>query len=206
MCVVTWWKRVQCTHFILIENLQSIERISTCKHLRRTSSGGLFTCVRTLPASCFMLLQMCVRSASTEKACLDQNSSNTGLYKHFQSGCPAFSGDLSHLMWTLLDHDDTSLEQLDIAGHVGGAKCRCSECLRLKQQEDKWSCRLGIFYGINGLNTRDEVKSKSRGNFVGWECLELNFVSIYIFYLELRLRLFVIYLVTMPKCCIIIWI
>ena len=110
---------------------------------------------------------VCARWASTKKACLDQNSSNTGMYKHFQSGCPAFSGDLSHLRWTLLDHVDTSLEQLGIAGHVGGVKCRCSECLRLKQQEDKWICRLGTFYGTNGLNTRDEVKARSRVNFVG---------------------------------------
>ena len=110
---------------------------------------------------------VCSRWASTKKACLDQNSSNTGMYKHFQSGCPAFNGDLSHLRWTLLDHVDTSLAELDRAGHVGGARCRCSECLRLKQQEDKWICRLGTFYGNNGLNTRDEVKARSRVNYVG---------------------------------------
>ena len=110
---------------------------------------------------------MCARWASTKKACLDQNSANTGLYKHFQSGCPAFNGDLTHLRWTLLDHVDTSTEQLDSAGHVGGAKCRCTECQRLKQQEDKWICRLGTFYGANGLNSRDEVKARSRVNFVG---------------------------------------
>ena len=66
-----------------------------------------------------------------------------------------------------MDYVDTSVEQLDIAGHQGGAKCRCSECLRLKTQEDKWICRLGTFYGSNGLNTRDEVKARSRINFVG---------------------------------------
>ena len=100
-----------------------MEGIPTCQHLIRTTSGGLCTWVRW---------------ATTKKACLDQNSSNTGLYKHFEAGCPAFSGDLSHLRWRLLDHVDTSLEQLDIAGHVWGAKCRFSECLRLKKQEDKW--------------------------------------------------------------------
>ena len=110
---------------------------------------------------------VCARWASTKKACLDQNSNNTGLYKHFQSGCPSFNGDLAHLRWTLLDHVDTSTEQLDSAGHVGGAKCRCTECQRLKQQEDKWICRLGTFYGANGLNSRDEVKARSRVNFVG---------------------------------------
>ena len=108
---------------------------------------------------------VCSRWASTKKACLDQNSSNTGMYKHFQSGCPAFNGDLSHLRWTLVDYVDTSVEKLDIAGHQGGAKCCCKECSRLKTVEDKWICRLGSLYGSSGFNTRDEIKA--RVNFVG---------------------------------------
>ena len=80
---------------------------------------------------------VCARWASTKKACLDQNNANTGLYKHFETGCPAGVGDLSHLRWTLVDYGDTSTEHLDIAGHQGGAKCRCSECTKLKNQEDK---------------------------------------------------------------------
>ena len=103
---------------------------------------------------------VCARWASTKKACLDQNNTNTGLYKHFANGCPAHTRDLSHLRWTLVDYVDTSTDQLNIAGHEGGAKCRCSECSKLKQQEDKWICRLGSFYGSNGLNTQDEVKAE----------------------------------------------
>ena len=80
----------------------------------------------------------CSRWASTKKACLDQNNANTGLYKHFMSGCPGGTGDLSHLRWTLIDYVDTTVEQLEIAGHQGGPKCRCKECDRLKTQEDKW--------------------------------------------------------------------
>ena len=110
---------------------------------------------------------VCSRWASTKKACLDQNNSNTGLYKHFVSGCPGGTGDLSHLRWTLVDFVDTSVEQLERAGHQGGAKCRCYECEKLKKQEDKWICRLGTFYGGNGLNSRDEIKARSRVNFVG---------------------------------------
>ena len=60
---------------------------------------------------------------------------------------------------------DTSTEELELAGHQGGAKIRCTQCLRLKKQEDKWICRLGAFYGENGLNSRDEVKARSRVNF-----------------------------------------
>ena len=99
--------------------------------------------------------------ATTKKACLDKDRSNTGLYKHFKTGCPADqgNGDLGHLTWTLIDFVS--------AGHQGGPKCRCSECLNLKDTEDKWICRLGTFYGANVLNTRDEIKTKSRVNFKG---------------------------------------
>ena len=59
----------------------------------------------------------------------------------------------------------TSEEKLDAAGHGGGVACRCSECQRLKDIEDKWICRLGTFNSPNGLNTRDEIKTRSRVNF-----------------------------------------
>ena len=109
------------------------------------------------------------RWASTKKACLDRDSTNTGLYKHFKNGCPADKGDgdLAYVKWTLVDFVETSAEKLVNAGHLGGAKCRCTECQKLKDNEDKWICRLGTFYGRNGLNTRDEIKSKSRVNFKG---------------------------------------
>ena len=114
-------------------------------------------------------VDVCKRWSSTKKACLDRNNSNTGMYKHFMTGCPADKGDgdLGYLVWTLIDFIDTSETILANAGHVGGPKCRCSECLRLKQAEDKWICRLGTFYGANGLSTRDEIKARSRVNFVG---------------------------------------
>ena len=59
----------------------------------------------------------------------------------------------------------TSEEKLTGAGHGGGVACRCSECQRLKDIEDKWICRLGTFNPPNGLNTRDEIKARSRVNF-----------------------------------------
>ena len=69
--------------------------------------------------------------------------------------------------WTLVNHVDTCEGGLANAGHQGGAKCRCDECLRLKSVEDKWICKLGAFHGPSGLNTRDEIKARSRVNFVG---------------------------------------
>ena len=35
--------------------------------------------------------------------------------------------------------------------------------MKLKEIEDKWILKMGSFYGISGLNIRDEVKKKSRG-------------------------------------------
>ena len=72
---------------------------------------------------------------------------------------------MKHLTWTLIDHIDTSDKQLEDAEHIGGVGCRCSECLRLKDTEDKWICRLGTFCQPNGLNSRDEIKTRSRVNF-----------------------------------------
>ena len=83
------------------------------------------------------------------------------------NGCPGHitSGNVRHLIYTLLDHIDTSEEKLKNANHTGGVGCRCSECQRLKDQEDKWICRLGTFHQPNGLNSRDEIKTRSRVNF-----------------------------------------
>ena len=122
--------------------------------------------------SCHLLyvgstIDVCRRWSSTKTACLGRKVENTGLYKHFMQGCPKHleTGNVKHLTWTLVDHIDTSPEQLQDAGHSGGVGCRCSECQRLKDTEDKWICRLGTFNPPNGLNTRDEIKTRSRVNF-----------------------------------------
>ena len=110
---------------------------------------------------------VCHRWSSTKTACLGRKLTNTGLYKHFHEGCPAHlnSGDVRHLVWTLVDSIDTTEDLLKEAGHIGGVACRCGECQRLKDQEDKWICRLGTFHPPHGLNTRDEIKTRSRVNF-----------------------------------------
>ena len=110
---------------------------------------------------------VCHRWSSTKTACLGRKLTNTGLYKHFHEGCPEHlaNGDVRHLVWTLVDFIETSEDLLREAGHIGGVACRCSECERLKNQEDKWICRIGSFNAPHGLNTRDEIKSRSRVNF-----------------------------------------
>ena len=158
---------------------------------------------------------MCKRWASTtKKACL---------YKHFMSGCPGNIGDgkLEHLWWTLVDSMGATEERLTTAGHVCGRSCRCSECQRLKEIEDKWICRVGSFYGSSGLNTRDEIKS--RPEWIYWlkSVLKFNFVSFAFFhqshYLSQSKCLFCLYLyyftlfdlmiseiVTLNKPCLIL--
>ena len=66
-----------------------------------------------------------------------------------------------------MDYIDTTTEQMAADEHTGGAKCRCYQCIRLKECEDKWIGRLGAFNGPNGLRRRDEIKARSRINFVG---------------------------------------
>ena len=110
---------------------------------------------------------MCSRWSGTKTAGLGGNKTNTGLYKHFHEGCPTHhnTGDVRHLTWTLLDSMVTSEEKLAEVGHGGGVACRCSECQRLKDIEDKWIMRMGTFNPPHGLNTRDEIQTRCRVNF-----------------------------------------
>ena len=57
----------------------------------------------------------------------------------------------------------TTTQALTLAGHEPGPQCRCSECARLKAVEDDWICKMGTFSGRH-LNSRNEIKSKSRVN------------------------------------------
>ena len=139
--------------------------IFICLHPRKETD---LVCLGGEDTACWLIyvgstVDVCSRWAQTKKACLDENSVNTGLYEHFRDGCPAntVNTDLAHLRWTLVDHIDVTEEQLVNAGRQGGAKCRCKECSRLKTVEDKWNCRLGSFYGSSGFNTRDEIKARS---------------------------------------------
>ena len=80
-----------------------------------------------------------------------------GLETHFKSGCSNDTGHRkSHIRITFLEHMDTTVESLKEANHVAGA-CRCTECGRLKDLEDKWILRLGSLHGPFGLDTRDEI-------------------------------------------------
>ena len=65
----------------------------------------------------------------------------------------------------MVTYYDTTEETLVAAGHVPGPKCRCIECNHLKNLEDRWILKMGTFYGDSGLNTRDEMKNKTRGHW-----------------------------------------
>ena len=105
------------------------------------------------------------RWSAHKSSCNNGPSHSTGLSKHFTLnwGYPNDIGrEKKTLRYTLIDYIDVSQDDLQKAGHVKGPKCWCSECNRLKDLEDSWILKLGTFYGDSGLNTRDEIQSKTR--------------------------------------------
>ena len=84
---------------------------------------------------------------------------------HGHSLSATVRGEHLCLTWTLLDSMVTSEGKLAEVGHGGGVACRCSECQRLKDIEDKWIMRMGTFNSPHGLNTRDEIQTRCRVNF-----------------------------------------
>ena len=107
------------------------------------------------------------RWSNHKSSCNNGPSTSTGLSKHFtmNGGCPNDTGrEKETLCYILIDFIDVTPEELVRAGHVKGPKCRCKECSRLKDLEDKWILRMGTFYG-EGLNSRDEIQSKTRYNW-----------------------------------------
>ena len=106
------------------------------------------------------------RWANTKSKCIalagnPSLTAGTGLERHFQNGCSEYNGPrLGSVRVTLLEKMKTSKEKLIAANHKPGAGCRCTECGKLKQMEDKWICRLGTFHGESGL--RDEIVKKNR--------------------------------------------
>ena len=103
------------------------------------------------------------RFSSHKSQANSMTSKSSGLAKHFKDGgCPNDPGrEKENLTFTLVDHLDTTEEELQLAGHIRGPQCRCDICQKLKSLEDKFILRSGTFY-TNGLNTRDEVKNQVR--------------------------------------------
>ena len=103
------------------------------------------------------------RWSNYKSTCNSKTSKSTGLAKHFMEGCPFDPGqEKMTLGFNLIDFYDTTGSKLLEAGHVPGPKCRCKECNTLKDLEDRWILKMGSFYGISGLNSRDEIKNKTR--------------------------------------------
>ena len=88
----------------------------------------------------------------------------TGLECHYKAGCSEYDEDLKSVRVTLLEHMNTTDQALMASGHQAGPGCRCSQCNKLKDLEDKWICRLGTFHGQFGLNERDEIRRRARGS------------------------------------------
>ena len=110
------------------------------------------------------------RFSNYKTSCNNGPSHSTGLAKHFtlKDGCPNDTGrGKDTLRFTLVDFIDVKEEDLVKAGHVKGPKCRCLQCGRLKDLEDQWMVKMGTFWGDGGLNSRDEIQSKTRYNWGG---------------------------------------
>ena len=89
-----------------------------------------------------------------KSCCNNGPCTSSGLSKHFTFKWPREGKrNFKHIGWLYGCFTWRSGES--------GTKCRCSECNRLKDLEDKFILRMGTFYG-DGFNTRDQVQSKTR--------------------------------------------
>ena len=112
--------------------------------------------------------QPTARWRNHKSTCNNGPSNSTGLSKHFteNEGCPNDTGrQKDTLNFTLIDYIDVTEDDLVNAEHIGGPKCRCVQCERLKDLEDMWILKMGTFYGDGALNSRDEIQSKTRFNW-----------------------------------------
>ena len=110
------------------------------------------------------------RWSGHKSSCNIGPANKSGLSKHFQAngGCPNDQEkDKSTLEFTLLDYMDVSEEELIEAGHVKGPQCRCKQCAKLKDLEDRWILKMGTYWGEGALNSRDEIQSKTRCHWGG---------------------------------------
>ena len=104
--------------------------------------------------------------ANTKLQCNSRKSNGTGLEEHFKVGCPNDTGaKKSHISITLLDHMDITHEEIFKFKHKNSPGFQCDLCHKLKEKEDKWICRMGTLHLPHGLNSRDEIKKKSRCTF-----------------------------------------
>ena len=96
----------------------------------------------------------------------DNVQPGTGLKTHLKNGCSQYSEpELNHVRISLLEHYNTTEEKLAASGHKAGPGCRCTECERLKNKEDKWITRMGSYHSPLGLNERDEIVKKARTTY-----------------------------------------
>ena len=89
----------------------------------------------------------------------------TGLETHFKKGCSQYSGLELKNVRISLQHYNTTEEKLAASGHKAGPGCRCRECERLKNMDDKWITRIGSYHSPLGLNERDEITKKAKTTY-----------------------------------------
>ena len=86
-------------------------------------------------------------------------------------GCPFDTGkEKLTLSIKLIDFYDTTEEKLVAADHGPGPKCRCGECIHLKDLEDRWILKMGTFYGDSRLYTRHSALLQTPNLTCRMEC------------------------------------
>ena len=132
---------------------------STCLCARKTRSLRSRTVPAGIPGTYLRPMRPTFLGANS------MTSESSGLAKHFKDGgCPKPNEpgrEKENLTVTLVDHLDTTQEEIDAANHTGGVQCKCTICGKLKTLEDKFIVKTGSFY-THGLNSRDEIRKKSR--------------------------------------------
>ena len=89
----------------------------------------------------------------------------TGLYEHFEVGCPNDDWrNKNNIRISLIDYVDKTAEKLQRPNHKKG-NCKCLECEKLGKVKNKWIMILGTFYGESGLNGRNIINSWVRVQF-----------------------------------------
>ena len=110
---------------------------------------------------CFRELGSLQQNNRFLRSCISEGMIPKGLRVNFNLAKFVNDENLINNLQDIIDDANSRLLDLVYDKNL----CRCSECQRLKDQEDKWIYRLGSFNPPAGLNTRNEIKSRVRVNF-----------------------------------------
>ena len=105
---------------------------------------------------CGSTVNIRLRFANHKHSCNSKSPTATGLSVHFSKGCPEFNPPSQpHIKVTLVDGFPAPPPK---SGHISSKSCKCTYCKKLIQLENQWICKMGLFQGPNGLNSREDIQ------------------------------------------------